>query len=145
MTTIRNFHESLERDLSRLTAEIQTRRGEGGGELLSSHELVKQSLGTFRENVPVNAEQSAPMPQSTADDAVQQSGGSRASFPSYFTDGAVPQAVQIEVEKLIDLVFHDSLERAVREAQKHPPFVEDAFHDALVDVLIPELKKRGAL
>jgi hypothetical protein len=144
MPTIRNFHESLEKDLSRLTAEIQTRRNESGGEPLAEHELVKQSLGTFRENVPVSAEQSVPAPQSTTGSSAS-SDDARASFPSYFTDGAVPQAIQVEVEKLIDLVFHDSLERAVREAQKHPPFVEDAFHDALVDVLVPELKKRGAL
>jgi len=39
------------------------------------------------------------------------------------------------------MAFHEGLEKAVREAKNHPPFIEDAFHDALVDRLLPILQK----
>ena len=43
----------------------------------------------------------------------------------------------------MDMVFEKGLEVALKEAGKQTPFIEDAFHDALVDKLLPELKKRG--
>jgi len=49
------------------------------------------------------------------------------------------------VARLVDIVFAKGLAAGVREAKRQPPFVEDAFHDALVDKLLPELKKRGII
>ena len=39
----------------------------------------------------------------------------------------------------------EDITKAVNEARKYPPFVEDAFHDALIDKFLPELKKRGII
>ena len=50
-----------------------------------------------------------------------------------------------KIEQLINLAFSKGLEMAVAEAKKSVPFVEDAFHDALTDKLLLELKRRGIL
>ena len=65
-------------------------------------------------------------------------------LPKYLETSPEPQ-VELEVEKLIDMVFHDGIERALKESKRHAPFVQDAFHDSLVDRLLPELKKRGVI
>ena len=44
---------------------------------------------------------------------------------------------------LLDLAFHHGIEKANSEAKKSSPFIVDAFHDALVTKLYPELQKRG--
>ena len=49
------------------------------------------------------------------------------------------------VEELVAQAFDKGLEDAIRAAKRCDPFIEDAFHDALTEQLIPELKRRGIL
>ncbi len=128
MVQIRNFQESLENDLTRLSAEIKERSAALVKERLPERELVKQSLQTVIAQTPL------PPSEKTTGNQI---------LPNYL-QASDPQ-VKLEVEKLVDLVFRENLAKAVREAKRHPPFVEDAFHEALVDRLLPELKKRGVL
>jgi len=72
--------------------------------------------------------------------------------PSEPSSGLLPQYAQsapaetrLEVEYLLDVAFHHGIAKANTEAMKSSPFVIDAFHDALVGKLYPELQKRGIL
>ncbi len=129
MVKVRNFQESLEKDIDRLAVEVKERAAQAAAEKLPEREVVKQSLQTLTAQTPLPA----PAQDETASPIL----------PNYLQAG--DPRVKIEVERLVELVFKDGLAKAVREAKRHPAFVEDAFHDALVDKLLPELKKRGAL
>lgn len=64
-------------------------------------------------------------------------------LPSYIE--VEKEEVKQVVENLIATVFNEGLEKALKLAKKYPPFVVDAFHDALVDKMVPELKKRNLI
>lgn len=123
-----NFHEALERDLQRLGAEIKERRAVPEFKDLSEKDIVKKSIREFAAAYP------QPAPNLSAP-----------SLPTYLQSDKTDPAVKLAVEQLLDLVFHKGLVEAVKSAKRYPPFIEDAFHDALVDKLLPELKRRGVL
>lgn len=135
MTEIKNFHEALEGDLKRLTAEISDQRGLPGAEQLPEKEIVRRSLENFSVASPA-AVPAVPAVKSDDRDSI---------LPKYFDGKNVDPKVKIEVERLVELVFTESLEKAVSEVRKHPAFVQDSFHDALIDKLLPELKARGII
>lgn len=136
MVKVQNFHERLEHDLERLTASIQSVKERPEAREWSEREVLKHSLQAFGETVTTPLPPPPPQEEKSRKDSL---------LPGYLErDGADPR-VKLEIEKLVDLVFHESLGRAMREAGKHPPFVQDAFHDALVDKLLPELKRRKVL
>lgn len=49
------------------------------------------------------------------------------------------------VEHLVTLTLQKGLEEGIAYARKEDPFVLDAYHDSLTDVLLEELKKRKLL
>ena len=63
---------------------------------------------------------------------------------SYFSQELPPEA-KLQIEKLLDLTFHEGVVKAIKEARKAPPFILDAFHDALVDKLYPLLQEKDLL
>ncbi len=102
---------------------------------LSEHEIVKKSIQVIASQTALAAPQ-----------AETEGEEKKESFlPRYFQKDERDEAAKKEVEGLINLAFNKNLEAAVAAAKKRAPFVEDAFHDALVDKLVPELKKRGIL
>ncbi len=129
-----NFSESLEHDMSRLTSEVKV-RGETAERVPDSRELVKQSLETFKD--PSSSVVPSPVTSSTSP--------SHTSLPSYLQNDVHSEAVKQEVEVIVARVFTDGVSAVLREAQHHSPFVQDAVHDALVDIFLPELKKRGII
>ncbi len=137
MEKVRNFHEKLEADIKRLMVRTQERKILPAKEAIPSREVLRESLKVYAE------EMVPPAPPTPAADSGDDS--TRGILPDYAGGGAVPAAVKLEVERLLDLVFERSLDAGIREAKKHPPFVQDAFHDALVDKLLPELEKRGLI
>lgn len=135
MANVRNFHEKLEQDIARLTAEVGKRKE--SPDRASSHEVVKESLKAM---APVSVppaippeENVAPTPQK-ADDS---------HLPSYLSRES-PE-VREEVERLVTLALEEGIDPAVREAAKKSPFLLDALHDALAEKLLPELERRGVL
>lgn len=112
--------------MERLAAEVQRHRELPENKALTEHELVKKSIQSIS-------------PAQLAENAKQASG----PLPAYAT--SAPAESKLEIEHLIDVAFHDGLDKANAEAAKSSPFVMDAFHDALAAKLYPELQKRGLL
>lgn len=134
-----NFGPEFEANLKRVQTEIAESKRDSTPEQVNERELVRQSLEKISSSVPVASTEPS-----------SQSNGSTASsepsaLPSYLSDAAAdPHAVE-EVQRLVRMVYQDKIEKAISEAKRHPAFVLDALHDALVDKLIPEMKKRGML
>ncbi len=128
-----NFeHDALEADIKRLGKEIAEKRNLLEHKNFSERELVKKSLEPMIKQAPASGQQS--------DVSGRLSDIDNQILPDYLKDS--PDEVKIQVEKLVDLVFHQGIMKAVKEAQKSGGFVLDAFHDALTDKLYEELKKR---
>jgi len=66
-------------------------------------------------------------------------------LPDYLKEGNVaPEAVE-QVRVLLDMATRVDIERAIKEARGAGQFVEDAFHDALVDKILPVMKEKGLI
>jgi hypothetical protein len=128
-----SFEQSLESDISRLAAEINTQREKPEMQNAAEQELVREAIRAFPElkNQPQSGGVPAPK---AADDATSP-------LPAY-AQGA-PAEVKLEIEYLLDIALTKGIGAALTQAQKSPAFVQDAFHDALAGRLYPELQHRG--
>ncbi|MFA6407733.1 MAG: hypothetical protein WCV80_03450 [Candidatus Paceibacterota bacterium] len=131
---IKNFSENLEKDLGRLNAEINAQRKLPEVVEMPEREIVKRSVEAYAEK----AIPTTPIPITSVTSSQSQN-----VLPTYLQDGDVSEEIKREVTRLVEVVFVNGIHAAVKEAQNHSPFVQDAFHDALVDKLMPELQKRG--
>jgi len=133
MAKIQNFNEALEKSLGRLTTEIKERQQTAESRELPEREIVKQSIKSL-------SEKTAP-----AAGAAPIKGDESVNLPNYLQGKDIDEKIKAEVEHLIEMVFSENIEKALAAAKGKPPFIEDAFHDALVDKLLPELKNRGII
>ena len=123
-------HTTLEQDIERLGKEISEKRSSPEHKDLSERELVKKAIEPLVKETPASAPSQTTQP-SQSDDSV---------LPGYLKDS--PAEVKLEVEQLVDSVFHQGIGKAVKRAREAGYFILDAFHDALTDKLHDELKKR---
>ncbi len=139
MVKVQNFSENLDSSLNRLGVEVSKRIESPEFKEAPIEHIVKESLKSLpiREETPVSAE---PRERQGKQNQTAQ------FLPSYLTtDDPKDDQVKTIVENLIALAFQSDVERAIAAAKRYPPFVEDAFHDALTDKLVPELRKRGII
>lgn len=132
------FHKALENDIDNLSKEINRVQESKESEISTKKEVVKK---TFK-NISPEPKNYQRKKKSKAKNNKQQE---ESFLPDYMEEDDVDPSKKIEVEKLMDLVIHKGILKALKESKKHPPFIQDAFHDALADKLLPELKKRGIL
>ena len=139
MVKVQTFSDGLEASRARIGAELAARRSAHEVQNLPERERVSEVIRASVRTVEAPA--APPVPAPTVPAATLPA----ANIPEYLTgDGADPVARQ-EVEALVALAFRDGISAAAAKAAKANPFVQDAFHDALVDRVIPELKKRNLL
>jgi hypothetical protein len=98
----------------------------------SEKDLIKQNIGQKlypqgKSEAPIQKVQTAP----AEDDKY---------LPDYLKNSE--RAIKDQVEKLLEITIRTGLEKGINEARKMPPFIMDAYHDALVDKLHEELIKR---
>jgi len=124
-------HNIIEKDIERLSREVKEKRNLPEYKELTEKELVKKSLEPMIKLVPQAGEPVVKSQQSTVSSQV---------LPNYLKDS--PAEIKLQVEKLVDAVFHQGLEKTVKEANRAGAFILDAFHDALTDKLYEELKQR---
>ena len=134
-----NFeHSVLEADIEKLSREISEKRNLPEYKDVSEKELIKESLKPFLQQAGLTATvQNQPLAKD------ENSGQKGNILPSYLKDE--PAEIKLQVEKLVDEVFHEGLKKAVAEAKKSGFFLEDAFHDALTEKFYEELRERGML
>ncbi|MGC9610879.1 MAG: hypothetical protein ABSE68_01530 [Minisyncoccia bacterium] len=136
MTKVQNFSENLEKSLARLGHEVSKKLESAENRRLGEKEVLKQSFQAMalnEEKAPTggNAIPSAPAAL-PADDFM----------PAYLSGDANSKKA---VGGLLQIAENGDIEKAVREARRYPPFIEDAFHDALVEKFLPEMKRRGII
>lgn len=63
---------------------------------------------------------------------------------AYLREEGVGEDAEPDVERLVTLFIRNPVS-AFHEAHRNPPHIVDAFHDVLVDLVLPEMRKRGKL
>ncbi len=126
-------HNILERDIEILSKEIAEKRNLPEYKNMPEKELIRQTLQPMVKPQTV-------IPQSVNG---QKSMVNSPLLPDYLNDS--PAAIKLEVEKLIDSVLREGVEKAAKRARESGAFVLDAFHDALTDKLYDALKERGLI
>lgn len=129
-----NFNENLEKGLARIGHRVAENIERGELRTLPEREAIKRSIQSIAEMIPPVS----PTPH----DPLQSSSP---HLPAYMNDDGVTDDMRHAVERLVAIALGDDLEKAVKESKKYPAFIEDAFHDALVDKLVPELREKGIL
>lgn len=127
-----NFDQILERDILSLQKELDARMEPRETEKLPGREVLKESLQSLGGTQPASA---AAQKTSTSDE------DEKVLLPSYLR--AAPKDIKLSVERLLELSIHKGVVPALKEAKKGDAYILDAFHDALVERLYPELQKRG--
>jgi hypothetical protein len=115
----------LEADIERLSREIAEKKNLPEYKNLPARELVKQTLQ------PMIKLDFTPPISKTAEETF---------LPDYLKE--LPAETKLQVAQLVDLTFHQGIEKVIARARRANPFILDAFHDALTDKLYEELKKR---
>lgn len=124
-------HNALAGDIEKLGQQIQEKKSSPESQSVTDKDLIKQHLQPM---VYPQGRQAAPVvPAPAAQDEDKY-------LPDYLKDA--PQETKIQVEKLLEETIKSGLAKGISDAQKMPPFVLDAYHDALIDKLHDELKKR---
>ena len=118
-------HSLLERDIKRLSVEVQEHKEKAGQPEMSVKEAVRSVLEARIQVQP------APQPQIAQPSPV---------LPQYLQQE--PAEIQLRVEQLVDLAFHKGIDASIAEARKSGPFILDALHDSLTTKIYDELKDR---
>ncbi len=138
-----NNSNGLEAEIAELSRQIEVKRQQLESErgIVSDREVVQEALAdnfnvneavTTTEQVGLDMSVTKPTPQVAQAPVVGQS----------YLDTLDDQSVTI-INNLISLVPVEGIKKTIKQALAHPPFILDAFHDALVDKLYDELKTRG--
>lgn len=136
----------IEQEIAALSREIEAKRKELDAsrgvvrEAQETKDVIHASLGEkIQKALP--AVPLAPVPpQGTAVASVT---GTASSGNSYLDD--LDEETVAQVNALIQEVFAKGIDRAIKDAKTHDPYVIDAFHDALTDKMYEELKRRKAI
>jgi len=123
-------HGILEQDIERLSNIIAETKKFPESKDFNEKELIKKSLEKIMAQV------------NSGEPAITQHNVTLTQkiLPDYL-ENAEPE-IKLTIEKLIDEVFHEGLDKTIKKASQAGPFFLDAFHDALADKLFDELKKR---
>ena len=130
----RNYSEALNEGYKRLHTQIEVERAKPENAEIQERDIVKKSV--------VGVVQAIKTTQ-PAEEKKEEKPAELHVIPEYAE--REPEMLRKEIEALVESAANNGLEQAVQESLKHSSFVQDAFHDALVDKLIPEMKKRGIL
>ena len=135
-----NFEQNLGHVEGRVATYKEALR-QAQGEIpseISEREVVKEAL-KFESQIVLGAQTS-----SGNDDGVPSQSANTSFLPDYF-EGGDEDGMREAVIRLADTALRGNLKHALSEARKLSPYLEDAFHDALVDKILPEMKKRGLI
>ncbi len=116
------------KDLEKIGKEVAEKKSTPEIKHYSDRDLVKQAIQ------PMAYPSGKPAPSR------EQSSEEDKFLPDYLKE-ADPK-IKNQVEKLLEDTVRNGLASGINEARKTSPFILDAYHDALIDKLHNELKKR---
>ncbi len=124
----------LGRHVERVRAE-QNLKGD-----LEKKEMVRQSVQRMAKELPPETESQthvvAPAPLLSDEESY---------LPEYIKTEELSDEIRAAVEGLLRLVLDKGIIQALKASKRHSPFIQDTFHDALADKLLPELERRGVI
>lgn len=123
----------FERDITELEKTV-SQVSETKGAHVEHKEVVKESLKEASVKA-ASAHPSASAAKMSDDDVL----------PAYLVKDGTNATAKQQVTELLTIAVQKDLFKALAMARRAQPFVEDAFHDALVDHLVPVLKRKGVL
>lgn len=125
-------HTTLEKDIERLGREVAEQKSRPENKGVPEREIVRQVITpVVKTHLPPTPAQA---PAKNEEDTF---------LPSYTK--TTPADTKHYIEQLLEGTFHEGLEKTIKKAIQAGPFVVDAYHDALIDKLHDELKKRNIL
>lgn len=138
-----DIHKSLENEIFRLSHEVKVIRDRKENRDFEKKEILKK---TFRSVVSERDHAPGVSRHYGVEERLDSDRG-REFFPHYLREEGeeLDKEVLLIIERLLDSVFHKGVFHALRESVKFSPFIQDVFHDALAEVLIPEMEKRNLL
>ena len=148
MVNIENFDEKLEQDIQRVGAKVEQIKEGLESERFEKKEAVKQSVRKLAdEDIQKETEEisSAKASEDEPSFAKASEDEKERYFPDYVEEKDVDEQTKQIIEALLQLTVDKGILTALRQSKKCSPFIQDVFHDALADKLIPELEKRGIL
>ncbi len=127
---------SIEAEIAELSKTIEQKRKllEESKGVFEDKEVLRQAVG---EKISEHAAMAA-----GAYGAAQKTTKTTHATGSSYLDNLDEESIE-QINHLLGLVFSKGINEAIKEASLMPPFIIDAFHDALVDKLYNELKERG--
>jgi len=125
----------ISQDIEKLGQEISEKKLNPEIKNYSERDLISQHIGQklYPQGKVVSPTQK-PKAEAAEDDKY---------LPDYLKNSDIN--IKNQVEKLLEDTIRNGLASGINEAQKMPPFILDAYHDALVDKLHEELRKRGMI
>lgn len=120
------------KDVEKVGKEVAEKKEALETKHYSEKDLIKQHVGQMVYP------QAKPAPQQVQKAPATQDEDK--FLPDYLKE-ADPE-IKRQVERLLEITIRNGLEQGIKEAQKMPPFILDAYHDALIDKLHDELVKR---
>lgn len=131
------FERALESDIVHLAEQVKNIRELPEMKNATEAEILKEAMKVFPRPGSEKQPQVSTSASPTSDDVATS------VLPAY-AQNAAPET-KLEIEYLIDVAFQHGVSKALADAKKSSPFVEDAVRDALAGKLYPELQKRGIL
>ncbi len=126
-------YNTLEKDIEKLSREVMEKKNLAENRECSERDIIKQAITPLVFQIKCQ-------PVKKINDSHAVSNGEETFLPDYLKDSSVE--IKLQVEKLVESVFNDGLEKTIKKATTSNAFVLDAFHDALTDKLYNELKTR---
>ncbi len=107
---------------------------------MPTHEVVKETIKEIAKE-PENLEKNSEIGQ-TKECRAENKEPERFDFlPNYIGDREEDKKAALD--RLVVLALHGDFVKAVNEGRRLPSFLEDAFHDALKDKIVPKLEEKG--
>lgn len=131
--------DPFEASLTRISEEIKHRRL--AEESIPEREILKNALAAVRREGELPAKLPEKRPPAESGPSAAPASVPQNRLPDYLAADN-NEMLKKEIETLIDISLVRGVEAAMAEAGRRGPFFEDAFHDALVDKLLPVLKEK---
>lgn len=132
--------------MERFTDAIEAEINELNQQIAEKRKLLEEQRGIVHENAPeakeVSQREAVLATLKEQSGAPVASGGAQAASSAVSYLDSLDEPVAARVNDLITQAFSKGISAAVKAAQNEHPSVVDAFHDALADRLMGELKAR---